>query len=64
MVSLYEEPQQPTNAVEYIRRLLGSDTSTDVDAVRAENEQLKKTIVELQEQIVELQKAVCIILSC
>ncbi len=42
LVGLYEEPERPPNAVEYIKRYLGSAAGTDVEALRAENERLRE----------------------
>ena len=41
MVGLYEEPERPPNAVDYIKRYMGAPTGVDVEAMRAELEQLK-----------------------
>lgn len=63
MVSLYEEPDRPSNAIEYIRKYLGSNHhnpaadgggSSDYDAIKKENEDLKKKIRELETQIGDL----------
>jgi len=40
-VGLYEEPERPPNAVDYIKRYMGAPTGVDVEAMRAELEQLK-----------------------
>ena len=42
LVGLYEEPERPPNAVDYIKRYMGAPTGIDVDALRQENEDLKK----------------------
>jgi hypothetical protein len=41
LVGLYEEPERPPNAVDYIKRYMGAPTGVDVEAMRAELEQLK-----------------------
>ena len=41
LVGLYEEPERPTNAVDYIKRHMGAPTVVDVEAIKAENIQLK-----------------------
>ena len=41
LVGLYEEPERPPNAVDYIKRYMGAPTGIDVDALRQENEDLK-----------------------
>ena len=44
LVGLYEEPERPPNAVDYIKRYMGAPTGIDVDALRQENEDLKKEL--------------------
>ena len=41
LVGLYEEPERPPNAVDYIKRYMGAPTGVDVDAMRQELEKLK-----------------------
>ena len=48
LVGLYEEPERPPNAVDYIKRYMGAPTGVDVEALRIENEELKKEVVELR----------------
>ena len=54
LVGLYEEPERPPNAVDYIKRYMGAPTGIDVEAIRAENESLKKDKAELQTAVDEL----------
>lgn len=56
LVGLYEEPEKPPNAVDYVKRYMGAPTGVDVEALRAENEELKKKVGALQETIEELNK--------
>lgn len=42
LVGLYEEPERPPNAVEYIKKYMGAPVGVDVDALRAENDRLKE----------------------
>eukprot|EP00518_Triparma_eleuthera_P004968 CAMPEP_0182456838 /NCGR_PEP_ID=MMETSP1319-20130603/2561_1 /TAXON_ID=172717 /ORGANISM="Bolidomonas pacifica, Strain RCC208" /LENGTH=96 /DNA_ID=CAMNT_0024655161 /DNA_START=43 /DNA_END=333 /DNA_ORIENTATION=- len=51
LVGLYEEPERPPNAVDYIKRYMGAPTGIDVEAIRAENEALKKEREELTSTI-------------
>ena len=51
LVGLYEEPERPPNAIEYVKKVLGAPVGVDVDALRAENEQLKALIASLKEQL-------------
>ena len=41
LVGLYEEPERPPNAVDYIKRYMGAPTGVDVEALRTENEQVR-----------------------
>lgn len=54
LVGLYEEPERPPNAVDYIKRYMGAPTGVDVEALRAENETLRKEREELRSTIEEL----------
>ena len=42
LVGLYEEPEKPPNAVDFIKKSLGAPNETDIDHLKAENEELKK----------------------
>lgn len=60
MVSLYEEPDRPSNAIEYIRKYLGTNAggggSSEYDLMKKENEELKKKMKELETQIGDLRR--------
>lgn len=58
LVGLYEESDKPANAVDYIKKFMGAPTGVDIDALRAENEELKKKNAELIKTIEELNKRV------
>lgn len=58
LVGLYEESDKPTNAVDYVKRFMGAPTGVDIEALRAENEDLKKRNTELLKTIEELNKRV------
>jgi hypothetical protein len=51
LVGLYEEPERPPNAVDYVKKVLGAPVGVDVDALRADNERLKAMVASLQEQL-------------
>jgi len=54
LVGLYEEPERPPNAVDYIKRYMGAPTGVDVEALRQENEALRKEREELRATVNEL----------
>lgn len=54
LVGLYEEQEKPSNVIEFIKKSLGEPTDTDVDALLAENEQLKKERQKLKDEIDQL----------
>merc|ERR1711941_176133 len=56
LVGLYEEPERPANAVDYIKKYLGAPTGVDVEELRAENEGLKKQNEALQRKVDTLTK--------
>mmetsp|Transcript_11766 Transcript_11766/g.20975 ORF Transcript_11766/g.20975 Transcript_11766/m.20975 type:complete len:96 (-) Transcript_11766:2921-3208(-) len=51
LVGLYEEPERPTHAVDYLKRHLGASTSSDAESVRKENEELKMQLEEMKKQL-------------
>jgi hypothetical protein len=63
LVGLYEEPDKPNDAVEFIKKYLGSNQDIDVNQLQIEhakfkheNELLKRQIRELQEEIESLKQ--------
>mmetsp|Transcript_1601 Transcript_1601/g.2550 ORF Transcript_1601/g.2550 Transcript_1601/m.2550 type:complete len:91 (-) Transcript_1601:136-408(-) len=54
LVGLYEEPERPQNAVDYIKRYMGAPAGVDVEALKAECEQLRKEKMDLENTIKEL----------
>ena len=51
LVALYEEPEKPANALDFIKQYLGAPTSGDVETMRAEKEELVKKNDELSKQL-------------
>ena len=55
LVGLYEEPERPVHAVEYVRRYLGSaannHTGVDMEGLQRENQELKVRLEKLQKQL-------------
>ena len=54
LVGLYEEPERPINAVDYVRKYMGAQPGVDVDAVRIENEEMRTKMKDLEKTIEEL----------
>ena len=54
LVGLYEEPDRPSNAIDYIKKYLGAPASVDVDALRAENEEMKAKVKDLSRNVEDL----------
>ena len=57
LVGLYEEPERPTNAIDYIKRYMGAPVNVDIeglkrsnDALRHENDQLKRQIDDIRQK--------------
>ena len=56
LVGLYEEPEKPGNAIEFIKKCLGAPSDMDVDSLKAENEELRRQKRELEIRIDDLQR--------
>lgn len=48
LVGLYEEPERPQNAIEYIKRYIGAPQNVDVDGLKRENDQLRQELEKLR----------------
>ena len=55
-MGLYEEPERPVNAVDYIKKYIGAPAGVDIDAVKVENDEMKSKIKELEKTIEDLNK--------
>lgn len=60
LVGLYEEPERPANALDYMKRYLGAPAGVDVDGLketvdglRRENEELKRQLSQAKRQLAE-----------
>ena len=56
LVGLYEEPEKPNNAVDFIKGCLGAPSDTDVEKLKQENEELKGKVGELEKKVEDLQQ--------
>lgn len=48
LVGLYEEPERPENAIEYIKRYIGAPPNVDVEGLKRENNQLRAELEKLK----------------
>jgi hypothetical protein len=55
LVALYEEPENPEDALEYIKQFLGSPQGIDVESLQHENEELEQQVEALKARLAELQ---------
>jgi hypothetical protein len=53
LVGLYEEPERPSNALDYIKRYLGAPTGVDVDGLRRDNDKLRIEVDKLKRQLTD-----------
>jgi hypothetical protein len=58
LVGLYEEPERPPVAVDYVKRYLGTPVGVDIDALKAENERLKGEVASLHQQLEVAQRTI------
>eukprot|EP00727_Mastigamoeba_balamuthi_P014691 m51a1_g9848 putative mycbp_dicdi ame: full=c-myc-binding protein homolog (106) ;mRNA; r:1968783-1969307 len=58
LVSLYEEPEKPQDALDYLRRQLGAIVGVDIEGLKRENDSLKARVQELTAQVADLTKKV------
>lgn len=57
LVGLYEEPEKPPQAIDYIKRYFGAPRGVNIEALQQENESLKEDNAELKKIIEQLAKA-------
>lgn len=57
LVGLYEEPDRPSNSLEYLKRYLGAPVAVDVEGLKRENEELKSKVNLLNKQLYEQSKS-------
>ncbi|CAG9311240.1 mycbp_2 [Blepharisma stoltei] len=56
LVGLYEEPEKPSNAIDFIKRYLGTPSDIDTETLRAEYEALKERNAQLEREVEELRQ--------
>lgn len=50
LVGLYEEPERPQNAVDYIKKYIGAPQNVDIEGLKRENQHLKTELEQLKKQ--------------
>ncbi len=58
LVALYEEPEKPSNSIEFIKKYLGSPSDIDVDKMSIEYEKLKHENQQLKAKVEELKNEI------
>ena len=56
LVGLYEEPDKPNNAIDFVKKYLGSPADLDVDKLRIEFEKVKEENIKLKKQLEDTRK--------
>merc|ERR1712228_345732 len=56
LVGLYEEPEKPGNAIDFIKKCLGAPSDTDVEQLKADNEELRRNKADLEKKIEDLKR--------
>ncbi|XP_051912604.1 c-Myc-binding protein homolog [Hippocampus zosterae] len=56
LVGLYEEPSKPNNAIDYVKKYLGSPTDIDVEKLKLEYEKVKEENSRLKKQVEDLKR--------
>lgn len=57
MVGLYEEPDKPSNPIDYIKKKLSAQAgSSEYDKLKKENDELKAKVKQLENQIGDLRR--------
>ena len=51
LVELYEENNKPENAIDFVKKYLGSPSDVDMDSLKVEHSKLKKTNDELHTKL-------------
>ncbi|KAH0792364.1 C-Myc-binding protein isoform X2 [Histomonas meleagridis] len=55
LVSLYEEPEQPADPLNYIRQSIGAVEGVDISSLIRRNQELKERIASLNHEIATLE---------
>ena len=59
LVALYEEPEKPANALDFIKQYLGAPTSGDVETMKAEKDEMLAKQKELEKALAVRKRPIC-----
>ncbi|ORY87346.1 hypothetical protein LY90DRAFT_340077, partial [Neocallimastix californiae] len=51
LVGLYEESEKPENPLDFIKQFLGGPSEIDIEALKAENDELRRKVEELEAEL-------------
>eukprot|EP00741_Cyanophora_paradoxa_P009702 tig00001600_g9399.t1 len=57
-VALYEEPEKPANALDFIKTYLGAPTTAEYEGLKSDNDRMKKELDDAMARIRELEAKV------
>lgn len=58
LVGLYEEPEKPQNAIDYLKKYMGSPSDIDVEKLKIDYDRLKEENLKLKQQVDQLQQQI------
>ena len=58
LVTLYEEPEKPDNAIDFLKSNLGAPTPLDLQRVESEKEELQVQVDALKEELAAAKKEI------
>ncbi|KAG4104309.1 hypothetical protein H8356DRAFT_1640907 [Neocallimastix lanati (nom. inval.)] len=53
LVGLYEESEKPENPLDFIKQFLGGPSEIDIEALKAENDELRRKVEELEAELAQ-----------
>ncbi|ORX52530.1 hypothetical protein BCR36DRAFT_582479 [Piromyces finnis] len=53
LVGLYEESEKPENPLDFIKQFLGGPSEIDIEALKAENEELRRKVEDLESELAQ-----------
>merc|ERR1712017_20887 len=56
LVRMYEEPERPAQALDFIKQYLGASVSVDPDSMKMKIDEQDKEIAQLREEVARLEK--------